>query len=92
MKTQAKRKRRKKPAMNRTSLPLLTAASDQSIWSALKAMRERGEVKNTLPKYSAIDAELVSQGFPALGSKQISQSIRRLVSLGYLRRFVQFAA
>src|SRR6476620_11564396 len=73
-------------------LPPLRAASDQNVWTALQAMKQRGEIDGKLPEYSAIAQEVTTMGFPPMDNKQISKSIVRLLAFGYIRRREELAA
>jgi hypothetical protein len=70
----------------------LRAASDQHIWAVLNLMKRSGQMRGSLPDYEDVYYELVKSGFPGYDNKQISKSIGRLRTMGYIREMVELAA
>lgn len=55
-------------------------------------MKCRGEIKDQVPDYRLVQAELKKLGFPEYDSKQVSKCVLRLKDLGYIRSRDEFAS
>ena len=84
--TKASAHRTRKP-----TLPFLNAATDRHVWAAIWAMKRRGELKNEIPDYRSILAEMKKLGFPEIDNKQVSRCISRLKATRYIRTNAEFA-
>lgn len=81
----------KKASKNKVTLRPLQSDRDKRLWEVLMTMKKRGVIKDQLPSYKKIAREIESKGGPSLDNKQISKSLVRLKSFGYIKEFVVFA-
>lgn len=91
MPTRKPKYRKIKPRRKQT-LELLTAKSDQIVWEALKAMRDRGIPFDTQPPLSVIAETVTRLGYEALDNKMISKSLGRLEQKRWIRRPLELIA
>jgi hypothetical protein len=69
----------------------LQSERDKRMWDVLMSMRKRGQIKEQIPAYEKIAREIELRGGPRLDNKQISKSLVRLKSFGYIKEYVVFA-
>lgn len=72
------------PAQTKARLPLLTSASEQKVFAAVKSLKNKGSVG--IPRQAEIAAEIEALGHDVPDSGLISRAMASLEEKGYIRR------
>jgi hypothetical protein len=84
------RKAKAKAASQPPILPLLTSASDQKVWAAVRSLKNKGHVG--IPSQAEIAAEIQSLGHEVPDPSLISRAMSSLEEKGYIRRELEVLA